>query len=479
MPAELVELVRARVGSGFDLAKGARGEFHGPCPACGGTDRFHVFADQTPSGDLAMRAGMNGGYWCRQCGLAGDYVQWLVEIEGWDWTKIFEYLGVEGAQTERSEPVQRAAARPAVTGRPVNELRPLEFPAVAWQEHGEKFVQTCAAALERNARLVRWLEDRGVPLEVAREYRLGWHAGQRQKNNRPPCAYRNRESWALPPATFPDGRPRKSLWLPRGLVIPKVREGQLLGIRIRRPSVDLESGRSRKKYVQVEGSRHGCLITPRARAYVVVESELDALAVIAANVPDVGGCAIGSLSAYPDLEAAEHLKRAVDILQALDFEPQGDGEKQGRKFRTWWLNAFPQCRRAPMPVGKDPGELVQRIGMQGLQSWILSQISPVLRVAAPRPRGRVASAPEPARAAEGAIPRSVRRLDSLMRQLNVPVWRGPDRIGVDLEHPWHYPSGPEADELMRLYFSGEVMDWIGENHNPGRIMPGQLLRTGN
>lgn len=33
-------------------------EWHGPCPTCGGTDRFIVWRDR-------------GNYWCRQCGLKG------------------------------------------------------------------------------------------------------------------------------------------------------------------------------------------------------------------------------------------------------------------------------------------------------------------------------------------------------------------------------------------------------------------------
>ena len=37
------------------------GEYHGPCPACGGRDRFHVWPEQR----------YGGTYWCRGCGKAG------------------------------------------------------------------------------------------------------------------------------------------------------------------------------------------------------------------------------------------------------------------------------------------------------------------------------------------------------------------------------------------------------------------------
>ena len=38
------------------------GEWHGPCPGCGGDDRFHVWPEQKDGGT----------YWCRGCNKAGD-----------------------------------------------------------------------------------------------------------------------------------------------------------------------------------------------------------------------------------------------------------------------------------------------------------------------------------------------------------------------------------------------------------------------
>ncbi|WP_342452329.1 primase-helicase zinc-binding domain-containing protein [Desulfovibrio desulfuricans] len=46
-------------------AKGPH-EFAGPCPECGGEDRFIVWPDK-PNG---------GGYWCRGCGRQGDAIQY-------------------------------------------------------------------------------------------------------------------------------------------------------------------------------------------------------------------------------------------------------------------------------------------------------------------------------------------------------------------------------------------------------------------
>lgn len=46
-------------------------EYHGPCPVCGGTDRFIV----EPKKNKA---------WCRQCNVWGDTLYWAVKMSGAD-----------------------------------------------------------------------------------------------------------------------------------------------------------------------------------------------------------------------------------------------------------------------------------------------------------------------------------------------------------------------------------------------------------
>lgn len=50
------------------------GELCGPCPWCGGKDRFTLFAGQGNNG--------LGRFWCRQCGRGGDAIQFVREMEG-------------------------------------------------------------------------------------------------------------------------------------------------------------------------------------------------------------------------------------------------------------------------------------------------------------------------------------------------------------------------------------------------------------
>ena len=55
------------------------GEYHSPCPKCGGTDRFCVFPEQ-PGGALAMQHGITGTWACpRHCQEGGDAIDLLTE----------------------------------------------------------------------------------------------------------------------------------------------------------------------------------------------------------------------------------------------------------------------------------------------------------------------------------------------------------------------------------------------------------------
>ncbi|MBV6515356.1 MAG: hypothetical protein HPKKFMNG_00994 [Planctomycetes bacterium] len=47
------------------------GEFHGPCPKCGGVDRFMAWPAK-------------GRAWCRRCGTQGDTLHWAMILEGRD-----------------------------------------------------------------------------------------------------------------------------------------------------------------------------------------------------------------------------------------------------------------------------------------------------------------------------------------------------------------------------------------------------------
>ena len=68
----ITDLYTARGLALKSKGRNSRGaEFAGPCPLCGGKDRFLVWPEQNDG---------NGSYSCRQCGISGDVIQWFMDV---------------------------------------------------------------------------------------------------------------------------------------------------------------------------------------------------------------------------------------------------------------------------------------------------------------------------------------------------------------------------------------------------------------
>lgn len=302
------------------------GELHGPCPACGGTDRFHVWPEQ----------GRDGTFWCRQCGIAGDAIQFLRDVDGLSFPEACAALDRQVPDKDRPRP---SAPRPS--WQPDQPPAP---PEDLWQERSQALVTWAGEHLARNAAAREWLAVRGITPDTARRFHLGWNPGENGRD-----IYRPRESWGLPPKLKDDGRPTK-LWLPQGLVIPWHADGRPVRLRIRRPEGE-------PKYYIIPGSSSAPMAVPPARStargWVVVESELDAVllaGVVEAAGLDVGVLALGTATRKPDAQVAALLRSAVAILLALDFDQAGNSA-----LRFWEAN-FPRAKHWPPVMGKDPGE---------------------------------------------------------------------------------------------------------------------------
>lgn len=363
------------------------GEWACPCPACGGKDRFRFWPAQ----------GEGGTWYCRQCDKGGDSIQFLREFEGLSYTEACRRLGVE-----------RAAAPTSIMPRADKEERPWEpsptpaDPGPVWQEHAAKLLDYAHAKLLADEDRMMWLAMRGIFPDAVERFRLGWLPGENGKD----CYHRDRGAWGLPPETNARGR-KKSLWIPAGLVVPALTEdGAVRRLRIRRTDEARERFGAEMKYVVVPGSSmRPLLLRPEARAFVVVEAELDAMACVAAAMDaglDVGVFAAGTNMGRPDAAAHAVLRRALCILVALDFDqPDEKGQRAGAKGMPFWARTYRTARRWPVPKGKDPGDAF-REGWN-LADWIRIGLPPVFAPApvqeAPAPLP-VAPAPEKKQARE-------------------------------------------------------------------------------
>lgn len=317
------------------------GEYHSPCPGCGGNDRFCVWPDEH---------GGEGGYWCRRCNRGGDAIQFLRDFDGLTFRQACERLGrtVPDSKDLRLKPAKAAPD----TWQPRDPADPDE----RWRHHAGKLVTWAYEKLMENEAELRWLASRGIGEDTAHRFALGWVADD---------LYRDREAWGLLQIKDEKTGKARPMWLPKGLVIPWYQGETVAKLRIRRPD-PVEFG---PRYYMVPGSASvTTLIRPAVKhlvkreVYVIVESELDAYLIVEHAGDLCGAVALGSCSAHPDIASSRILAGAAVILNALDFDGPGAQE------RTWWEKHFPQSRRWPVPEGKDPGE-AYKAGVN-IKEWI-------------------------------------------------------------------------------------------------------------
>jgi len=111
------------------------GEWCGPCPDCGGRDRFRVWPEK-------------GRYWCRGCGKQGDVIQYLRDFRGLSF---------------------RAAAR--LVGKPIGRYQPKPAEDVLWRWFEEQY-----EAIRQELNLIEWASV-SIPRNLdlySYEERMGW-----------------------------------------------------------------------------------------------------------------------------------------------------------------------------------------------------------------------------------------------------------------------------------------------------------------
>ncbi|MGD9947537.1 MAG: CHC2 zinc finger domain-containing protein [Desulfobulbus sp.] len=340
--------------------------YTGPCPKCGGSkdsDKFVLFPD--------------GGFRCFACGFKGDRIKWLREMDGMSCREAHDSDGKDCSPScpnygpcRNGEPVKRRprSVRPQVGNNPdaLPEIQTVE-PGTAWSTWAGKLLEKAQQSLAKEPEEIRWLESRGIGSGLVDQSRLGWLAHDLRVNRR---------ELGLP---FEEGKER--LWVPGGLVIP-IFDGrsELHRLRIRRTPAAREKFLADRKYVWIKGSGNLPMVlrpTGTVRGAVIVEAELDAMAVAAAH-GDVLVVALGTVAGGIDAKLRAELETCPVILVALDADPAKDGKLgAGPASVKRWRQSFRQARFWPMPAGKDPGDFVRDHGGD-LRRWVQSGLPPVL-----------------------------------------------------------------------------------------------------
>lgn len=277
------------------------GEYAGPCPFCGGEDRFRVWPNP-PDG--------KPHYWCRQCGHHGDAIDYLRDKHGLSYREACDRLGIE--PTVWSAPPALAPKHP----------EGCDPPGPDWQEQARQFVTECQANLwaPDGADALAWLTDRrGLTSETVRAAGLGYNPTDRHDS---------RDVWGLET----DGKP---VWLPRGVVIPWTIGDDVWRVNIRRPTGE-------PKYIGPAGCGPGlygadALVT--ARPAMLLEGELNALTIRQHAGDLVAPVATGSTHGARRSRWLARLALASEVLVTFDADKAGDDAS------AYWLGTLSNARR--------------------------------------------------------------------------------------------------------------------------------------
>lgn len=299
-------------------------EWAAPCPGCGGKDRCILWPIHS--------SGTGGRFHCRQCGLAGDTIDFLRKFGGLNYQTACEKTGkATNNMAGREEPYSK---RSQTIPFPARQEKPY-LPPAKWIKSASAFLSICQkneALLCKNA-IEKLAAERFIPPDYARKFGLGWHDREE---------YVNRSEWGLPE--------NKKLRLPKGIVIATRRKTGVLNLTIRRMDND------EPKYWQVAGGARDVPYIPKFKPDLPVfllESALDA-ALLCLDYEAGKICnavALGGTCKSID----DDTKKFINAASLIIASP--DKDEAGNKASNQWQQLFPSAWVYRAIGAKDIGEM--------------------------------------------------------------------------------------------------------------------------
>lgn len=319
--ANLLQLAAAAGTELEQVARTGGGEYAGPCPFCGGKDRFRVQPDHE-----------GGGRWlCRGCGgdRWHDAIDFVMRRDGLDFKDAAQALAGD--------------ALPVATVRPLPPVMPdlADPPGWQWEAAAMPAIKECADRLwsEEGAPVLRYLQqERGLHERTIFDATLGYN---------------------------PRGRHIGGHWLEEGITIPTLADADFWAVNVRTTRAAQERGRP--KYQAMGGSvKRGLYNVNRldgAAVGIVCEGEFDAL-LLGQYLP-AGYAAVATGGATMPAERWRlhfaHLERLLLVF---------DNDAAGQKAAGHWLQMFAWAELLQVPTGNDVTDYWRAGG--DLAAWVLS-----------------------------------------------------------------------------------------------------------
>lgn len=329
------------------------GEWAGPCPFCGGKDRFRVWPEQDGG----------GGFWCRQCKAQGDAIAYLQKRDNLTFAEACERLG--GGKVAPGARLSQGTSSSPAPGPMYAETEP---PSAVWQARACEFVAYAQGQLWQTPDALAYLRDRGLSDDTIRAAGLGYNPKEMKGSVR---------RWDAEGVY---------VWLPRGWVIPCESADVLWYVKVRRHPDDLAAAagsaiaaaamrlpsKMPAKYQTLKGGHltmYGLetLASDRYTDCIICEGEFDAL-LLRQHVGSLVGCvALGSANMNLDMQAIDQLVAIRRVWVAYD------DDEAGRAGAEKLLAASARIHLLPVPA-HDVTD-AWKAG-HDLVAWVLPAIGP-------------------------------------------------------------------------------------------------------
>ena len=326
------------------------GEYAGPCPVCGGRDRFRAQPNNN-----------EGGLWfCRNCTgeVWQDAIAFQRFISGQGFGQAVDSLTRVTANPksnpQRTSDLYIAASHPNRkwqnrAWKLIHRARKTLFecpdkPLISWQEKDTLSGKTSVKKLDA----LTYLHSRGLNTSTIGLWNIGFI---------PTDWYDDPKNWGLK---------GKRLWIPQGILIPCFLGDVVWYLKIRRPAGE-------PKYIQIRGSQPGLFMIQTlqfSETAVITEGELDAL-LLWQHVEDLAGViSLGSATTKLDVTTW-----GLYFLGIKRFFTTYDDDLPGHEGRDRlnWLN--PQHLDIPKqsPHSKDLTDFFRNGG--NLRKWFEGEVS--------------------------------------------------------------------------------------------------------
>jgi DNA primase len=284
------------------------GEWAGPCPMCGGKDRFRVQPYHP-----------NGGRWyCRGCGEGRwhDVIDYNQARDHVDFKEALFQLAPTDFNAHRQEHRE-----------PRLQAESNEINLAQWMTTAHEFLDDCINNLwgDKGEGALKYLHERGLSDGTLKRWMIGYH---------PYDGYGDSQEWGI-------SGPRK-LWIPKGIVIPCQDEEGLHYLKIRQRV-------GKPKYHIIKGGRpwlFGAQTFIDKLIAFLFEGEFDVML----------AWQTGYKLGYGSLPAGQKFKpewgHFFDSLEDLIIAY--DNDKEGQKASDRLCKLSPQFHKAmPFPFGND------------------------------------------------------------------------------------------------------------------------------